>query len=386
MIPLEYTMVREDESFAGIGKELFDEAAKMGELKYNKYLDKKIMQNPKDPLPYVKKSIILQSQPMKALEVLEKGFLEAGENHLLYHSRAMIYAKAGQSDKAIGDLKKALDLYPIAVESIVTLGTLLNRAQRYEEAISYWDRLIEMNPTDWIAWNGKSQSEFNLKDYGRALKHATAAIYCDPMPAFHENRALIYMETGRIDEALSDYEEALRLGGDKDHVVNNMKKYTIPLMKSGKVEELTSIYEKINEIEPDNVDTLMGLCGLYKAQNRSDKMWELAGKLQIASLKIKKPAELEFVAEAFLGMDLLRDAAKITIRLYEMTKEKGYLLNLGMIAKELNDHSLIAPYVSELKNIIQGNGISANRKNINVNRNDPCPCGSGSKFKKCCGA
>ena len=393
MIPFEYTMVKEDETFLGIhgimAKDL-DKLKTQGipESTYPQELDREIRENLTNPVGYAKKSMWYQkSNPREAIRVAEEGLRLIGDNHLLYHSRAMVLELAGRRADALSDLRKAIELYPISVESIVTIGTLLNRDRQYEEAIQYWNILIEMNPESWMAWNGRAKAEHELGDNDRAAKHLTAAIYIRPEePAFRENRGQIYFELGRIDDGIADFEEAVRLGGDKKHIVRNMRGITPKLLQSQAHEDLVRIYEKASEIDPDNADTLMGLSAVYTLMGREDDSSRTAEKLYEASLKLDQPRQIEMISQAFLGMNKLKEAAGLQKRLYELTGNKSHLLNLAQMARLLDDPSLIMPYMSELLN----NGTSSTKPTTekdykDVGRNDPCPCGRGQKFKKCHG-
>lgn len=392
MIPFEYTMVREDETVFGVSRIMQTDIDRLrtkgiSESMYPQEIDREITEDPSNPIGYVKKSLTLQkSNPMGAMEAAEEGLHAVGDNHLLYHSRAMVLELGGRRAAAISDLRKAVDLYPISVETLVTLGTLLNRDKRYQEAIQYWNRLIEMNPESWIAWNGKAKAEHELGDNERAARHLTAAIYIRPEePAFRENRGQIYFDLGRIDDGIADFEKAVELGGDRKHVVRNMKEITPKLIQSKAHADLVRIYEKALEIDPDNFDTLMGLSAGYTFLGREDDSSTTAGKLYRASLKLDQPQQIEMISQALLGMNRLKEAAGLQKRLYELTGNKDYLLNLAHMARLLDDPSLIMPYMSELLN----NGTASTKltkdKYKDVGRNDPCPCGSGQKFKKCHG-
>src|SRR3990167_2883914 len=96
MIPFEYTMVKEDETFLGIhgimAKDL-DMLKTQGipESTYPQELDREIRENLTNPVGYAKKSMWYQkSNPREAIRVAEEGLRLIGDNHLLYHSRAMV--------------------------------------------------------------------------------------------------------------------------------------------------------------------------------------------------------------------------------------------------------------------------------------------------------
>jgi len=384
MLPLEYTMVREDETVFGIAKMIERDIAAQGIplAKYFEMLESEIARNPLNPVPYAKKSFLLQRSTYQAVEVVERGLKAVGDNHLLYHCRGMAYEHAGQRSRALEDFKRAVEIYPIATETIVTLGTLLTRDKRYDEAMSYWDRLIELSPEMFMAWNGKARIEFEIGDYQNAINHATAATFCQPeQPVLHENLGKILFAADRFADGLREYETAANLGGEKRKIAGEMKVVTKDLLRRKMYRELIEIYEKANELDPGNVDTLLGLTGVYRGLNESDKESRYMDELYRASEKTDIVPLLELTAAALGNADRLREAASIVERLYRMTKDKSYLTGLAQLAMMLDDHSLVEPYMTELTGEQK-----PKEDKFKAGRNDSCPCGSGQKFKKCHGA
>ena len=120
--------------------------------------------------------------------------------------------------------KILVSLLPIIIISVLYLpalfasnlnneGYFLLNSSRYEEAIEYWNMLIEMMPEMSVAWNGKAKAEYEMGDIDRAIKHATAAIYCNPQAAaFRSNRGQMLLQVGRYKEGFADFEEAVKLG------------------------------------------------------------------------------------------------------------------------------------------------------------------------------
>ena len=386
MLPLEYTMVREDETVFGIAKMIERDIAAQGIplAKYFEMLESEIARNPLNPVPYAKKSFLLQRSTYQAVEVVERGLKAVGDNHLLYHCRGMAYEHAGQRSRALEDFKRAVEIYPIATETIVTLGTLLTRDKRYDEAMSYWDRLIELSPEIFMAWNGKVKIEYETGDLPRAINHQTAAIFCNPdIPALHENLGQLLFAVDRFADGLREYETAANLDGEKRKIASEMKVVTKKLLLKKRYWELAQIYEKANELDPGNVDTLMGLAGVYGGLGETDKEIHYLDELYSASEKTDIVPLLELTATALGNAERLREAAHVTERLYRMTNDKSYLINLAQMAMALDDRSLIEPYMAEISSLMSQ---KPRESEFKAGRNDPCPCGSGQKFKKCHGS
>lgn len=382
--PFEYSFVSPDETAFGIfqimNKEL-NELDRKGipRKRYEDVINGQIEETPDSPLPYVKKSLFFQRQNLpKSKDALDRGFEEIGDNHLLYHCRGMIRELEGDREGAIADMKSAIELYPIAIETLYTIGTLLNRSERHEEAIEYWDRILEITPEDCAAWNGKAKSEYALGDNERALKHMTAAIYCSPKTwHFHSNKGQLLLEMDRIEEALEDFERAVELTEDPSRIVKDMKEKTRRYPESGRYDDMAQVLEKALEFDPDNLDTLFGLLATYNSLNHQSDAEKTVDSIYDLTRSFTDVETLELVSSILFGHGRTKEAEEITGRLYSITGNKRYLMNLAALNIELGD----GPFGRERE---PESPLTIRKKN-RVGRNDPCPCGSGTKFKKCHG-
>jgi tetratricopeptide (TPR) repeat protein len=388
-MPFEYTLVRKEETMLGV-KDLLDSDVERLRSEgadipsYLQELDREIEEHPQDVLPYVKKSLLLQkNDPSKAIDTIERGLEEVGENHLLYHSRAMMHEFAGRRDMAISDLRRAIEIYPIAIETLYILGTLLNRDGRHEDAIIYWDRVLEMDPRDSFAWNGKMTSERRLGDDDRALKHTNAAIFCNPeTPAFYGNRGMILLEMGRVDEAFEDFDTQAKLG-DRKGAASSLKQISSKYMQSGDVQGLLRVYEKALELDPENIDTLTGLCGVYATLDRVEDFERTVERTVEIAVESDDLSHLAILDQLFSRFGKDREAARIQERLYEIAGA-GKKDHLAIPVKSTVVSRGLSGIDSTVQNPLEEKPGTTKREE-KIGRNDPCPCGSGLKHKRCCG-
>jgi serine/threonine protein kinase len=101
-----------------------------------------------------------------------------------------------------------------------------------DEAIAEYSRVIEMTPEDVMAWTERGRAYHHwLHQYGNAIADFSRAVELNPEnPGAHSNLAGALQANGQLDEAITQYREAVRLHEtnpesrgplrDKDGVIN----------------------------------------------------------------------------------------------------------------------------------------------------------------------
>jgi len=89
--------------------------------------------------------------------------------------QALEEAEAGKTDAAIRDYQRALELQPEWKEGLWNLGMLQYGGNRFAEAKSTFQRVVEFAPGLGIAWGLLALSEYETRDYDDALVHLEKA-------------------------------------------------------------------------------------------------------------------------------------------------------------------------------------------------------------------
>jgi len=77
---------------------------------------------------------------------------------------------------------------------------------QYDQAISWYSKIIEMNPRLVAAYNNRGWSYDKKGEYDKAIRDYTEALKILPKFAWgHYNRGLSYYRKGEYDKAFSDY-------------------------------------------------------------------------------------------------------------------------------------------------------------------------------------
>jgi len=93
---------------------------------------------------------------------------------------------------------------------------------RYERAIEYCDKAIELSPRDFEAYNNRGVAYANLGQPERAIKDYSEAVKLNPNHASaYNNRAALYDDLGQPERAIGDYSKAIELDPRSAEAYNN---------------------------------------------------------------------------------------------------------------------------------------------------------------------
>jgi len=410
-MPVEYNM-KFEESFFWDYLNMKKEASDLGDEDYERSLDERLAKDPSNISLHISKSMIYQSSdPEKSLQVLEAGEKSCGRHYKFPHSKAMLLAKKGDFEKAIEFLYEAVKLEPCAKETLYTLGTLLKRVKRYDEALKVWDEVIKLDSEDPMAWHGRSSIEFYTKDLEKALKHINAALWCldektviwqhistgstfvkekslrGVRAGYLANRALIKLGMGDYSGAADDYESIMR--DFPDEAGSAWRDEAMKLGGKDYGKGASVFLERLLEAEPDDEKSVMiyaVLAGSFAVQKKPMSEWIVSvGKVMNKS---RSPvATLDRLAIYLMRMGAVEPALEVYKELVDRYGERLHAVNVCQIAQAMGDKSTYQKYekLQDKKAMSKANKVFINPGKVEVGRNALCPCGSGKKFKKCCG-
>ena len=92
-------------------------------------------------------------------------------------------------------------------------AVLINSDEAYAQAYRAWSEAIELNPNNALAYEARGYyCVYYTKDYAQAIADYTRAIELDPNNADNYHfRGVSLLESGDVDSAKSDFEQALKL-------------------------------------------------------------------------------------------------------------------------------------------------------------------------------
>ena len=150
---------------------------------------------------------------------------------------------------------------------LLALGALTwNQSHIYADQETLWQDTLAKNPACWLAHNNLGNTLLNKGQTDEAISHFQEAIRLEPENALaHNNLGGALGKKGQLDEAIRQYEEAIRLKPDDALVHNNLG---TTLYRKGRTDEAIRHYQEAIRLEPENAEAHhnLGLVLVQKGQ------------------------------------------------------------------------------------------------------------------------
>jgi Flp pilus assembly protein TadD len=130
-------------------------------------------------------------------------------------STGVEYADEGEFEEAERAYLRALTLDPDNEQTLMRLGSLYVKMEKFKEAVDAFGKLLEINPEDPLAHNNLAWCYAigpEVRNVSLALRHSRDALLFAPnMPSVWNTLAESYYVSGNYDKALRSAEQALAL-------------------------------------------------------------------------------------------------------------------------------------------------------------------------------
>lgn len=193
----------------------------------------------------------------KALEYLNEAIKKDDHQARFWYKRAFLHAAMGDLKASEEDIHRALGLDPEDDEALVLLGKIHQSQDRRPQAIEAYQRALRVNPASEDANVLLIEALVAQKDYASALRSIAAWQRADP-----ENVAPFFYEAWIYQNFLKDPARAI------------------------------TAYQKVLNVDPDNLKALSALSELHVARRDEKKVIEVFSRMEAispndVSLKLK---------------------------------------------------------------------------------------------------
>ena len=167
--------------------------------------------------------------------------------------------KSGQTSKTEKECRELLKKFQQSLIVINILGATLQRQGKLKEAVSIYEKAIQIKPDSADAYNNRGIALVELGELDKAVASYKQAIQIRPdyAEAFY-NLGNALQELGQLNEAIQYYEKAIQIRPDSEEAYNNRG---IVLVELGKPNEAIKSYEKAIKIKKDYAEAYSN-CGI----------------------------------------------------------------------------------------------------------------------------
>jgi len=163
------------------------------------------------------------------------------------------------------------DDYATTPAIYINLGNIYSQQGNYDEAFSYFNKAIALEPDNaeafrerGITYGNKGNLDQASSDLGKAIE-----LFPDFADAYHD-RANVYSTRGDIDNAISDLNQAIIINPDFVEAYHDRgKAYSV----KGDTDSAISDYDKAIEIDPYFSDAYQSRAEAYFSKQDYDKSW-----------------------------------------------------------------------------------------------------------------
>jgi len=262
-----------------------------------------------------------QNASAKALELFAQALEKDPGNAEAWFQKALAESRAGNVDKALADLEKALAAKPnreTAREARQLQGRLLVRAGRSGDAAKVWEKLLAENPDDEDLHEDLVEIQITEGQTEDALKTMLALLEKTKDPYKHVQRTLragdIESKLGNRDNAIAAYAQCLeKVGSDSWLEREILSQIEQVYRKDDAVAELREKYEALIKEHPQRVALRRGLAKVQAELGETEmalKTWQellplAPGDRALREAYVQMLADNKKVAEAVQQLEAL---------------------------------------------------------------------------------
>jgi arylsulfatase A-like enzyme/Tfp pilus assembly protein PilF len=161
-------------------------------------------------------------RPRLAIETLESALKNGVTQSEVRIKLAQYLAESGQPGKAIDLLATTAGNDP---DAVMGLGNAYMLAGRNADAIRTFNRLLQIDRNNGLAWENLGTAQLQSKDLNSAETSLRRAIQIDPsLSGAHTALGVVLAQTGRRDEAIAAWKRALELDPSDENAAFNLKR------------------------------------------------------------------------------------------------------------------------------------------------------------------
>ena len=153
-------------------------------------------------------------------QLLGLGVADAG----LFLQRAECYQKTGETDKALNDVNKYLEIYPDNRAALSLAGKVEAKSGDNLKALEYYSQNLKLHPNDPECYVDRANAYFISRSWEMAINDYSMSL--DLKPGNSDawlNKGISLLNSGKVEDACHDFRISFRLGNKRvtDYISRN---------------------------------------------------------------------------------------------------------------------------------------------------------------------
>ncbi len=260
----------------------------------------------------------------------------------LFNNFGVVYMEAGQLDKALLALDRAIRINPLLSEARANMGNIYMQQGLYELAIDQFNAALEVNPNDPKTHFNAGGAYLEIRQYRRAEAHIERALALDP------NFGDTYAQLGRLYAAQKYYQKAsVILKDGHQRFPENLSiasQLASVYLDTGLFRESLSQYQRVLSQQPANAHALFGTAMCYNKLKQVDR--EIATYQELLQLQPTSFAAWVNMGHAQFGQQQFKPALSSYKKAVALQNDDPYLyLNIGIACTELHEPDRAITYL-----------------------------------------
>jgi tetratricopeptide (TPR) repeat protein len=214
----------------------------------------------------------------KALELAQKAVTMDDDSEPAHRLLGLVYQAAGQPDKAMAELQRALAIAPNSTYALATMGSFLNQAGKYSEAAKTIEAAIALDPfaSTWF-FSSLEVAYYRMGKVNETIEVCNRVITVDPN-TYVSNMYLgvASLAAGKPEEALVAFDKVLSLKRRPNSV--DFGHRAIALVNAGRTEEALTSMKNLVSDRPDDVDGYWFFSVVLNLLGRHEEALQMAKK------------------------------------------------------------------------------------------------------------
>jgi tetratricopeptide (TPR) repeat protein len=177
--------------------------------------------------------------------------------------------QAGRIDEAVSHFQRAVEINPNSPEAHNNLGNRLRQMGRTSESLAQLEKAVEIDPKYAEGHNNLGNTLLAMGRAQDAIAHFNRALEIDPVYAeAHNNLGNALLTTGRTQDAVAHFDRALQINPTYAAAHYNLGN---AFLQSGKLNDAVAHFEKALEIDPNDIRAHNNLGAVYLQLGKVDQ-------------------------------------------------------------------------------------------------------------------